>query len=62
MNSYLINKEKLMSGKRSIKSKVLNRKEVLFIANYLGYGSIRDNTLTNQKRKNEKNLVKTKEL
>lgn len=62
MNSYLINKEEIMGGKRSIKSKVLNRKEVLFVANYLGYGSIRDNTLTNQKRKNEKNLVKTKEL
>lgn len=60
LNSYLINKEKIMNGEREINSKILTRKEVLVIANYLGYGSIRRNILESQTRINEK--VKTKVL
>ena len=60
LNSYLINKEKIMNGEREINSKILTRKEVLVIANYLGYGSIRRNILESQTRNNEK--VKTKVL
>ena len=60
LNSYLINKEKIMNGEREINSKILTRKEVLVIANYLGYGSIRKNILESQTRINEK--VKTKVL
>ena len=60
LNSYLLNKENIMSGKREINSKILTRKEVLIIANYLGYGSIREEILNNQTREN--NLTKTKKL
>lgn len=60
LNSYIINKEKIMNGEREINSKILTRKEVLVIANYLGYGSIRRNILESQTRNNEK--VKTKVL
>lgn len=62
LNSYLINKEIIMSGNRDINSKILTRKEVLVIANYLGYGSIRDNLLKIQSRKTEKVSTKTKVL
>lgn len=60
LNSYLINKECIMSGERKINSKILTRKEILVITNYLGYGSIRRNILGSQTRNNEK--VKTKVL
>ena len=51
-----------MSGKRTINSRILNRKEVLLVANYLRYGSIREETLENQTREKRKELTKTKEL
>ena len=62
MNSYLTNKEEIMNGERNINSKTLNRKEVLYIANYLGYGSVRDIILEKQARKKEKKFTKTKEM
>ena len=62
LNSYLVNKESIMSGKREINSKTLTRKEVLVIANYLGYGSIRKNLLESQTREKEKTITKTKDL
>ena len=62
LNSYLINKETIMNGNRDINSKILNRKEVLVLSNYLGYGSTRENLLSSQTRKKEKTLTKTKDL
>ncbi len=62
LNSYLINKESIMNGERTINSKILTRKEVLVIANYLGYGSVRENILESQTRKKQKTLTKTKGL
>lgn len=62
LNSYLINKECIMNGERTINSKILTRKEILVIANYLGYGSVRENILESQTRKKQKTLTKTKEL
>ena len=62
MNSYLSNKEQIMNGERYINSKMLNRKEVLYIANYLGYGSVRNIILENQTRNKEKKFTKTKEM
>ena len=62
LHNYITNKEKIMSGKRTINSRILNRKEVLLVANYLRYGSIREEILESQTRKKEKVLTKTKEL
>ena len=62
LNSYLINKETIMNGNRDINSKILNRKEVLVLSNYLGYGSVRENLLSSQTRIKEKTLTKTKDL
>ena len=62
LNSYLINKETIMNGNRDINSKILNRKEVLVLSNYLGYGSTRENLLSSQTRIKEKTLTKTKDL
>ena len=62
LNSYLINKENIMNGHRNINSKILNRKEVLVLSNYLGYGSVRENILESQTRKKQKTLTKTKGL
>ena len=61
LHNYIKNKEKIMSGDRTINSTILNRKEVLLVANYLGYGSIREETLRKQTREEEKKLTKTKE-
>ena len=62
LHNYITNKEKIMSGKRTINSRILNRKEVLLVANYLHYGSIREEILTSQTREKEKVFTKTKEL
>ena len=62
LHNYITNKEKIMSGKRTINSRILNRKEVLLVANYLRYGSIREEILESQTRKKEKVFTKTKEL
>lgn len=60
LNSYLINKEKIMNGVRTNISKYLTAKDLLMIVNYLGYGSVREEILNSQSRKKEKQ--KTKEL
>lgn len=62
LHSYLLNKENIMNGKREINSTILTRKEVLVIANYLGYSSVREEILESQTREKEKYLTKTKKL
>lgn len=62
LHSYLLNKEEIMNGKRTINSKILNRKEALLIANYLGYAGTREKVLESQTREKGKLLTKTKGL
>ena len=73
LHSYLLNKEKIMNGNRSInprkmhdskllKTKRITREDVLYAANYLGYASVRKNILTSQQRTHGKILSKTKGL
>ena len=50
-----------MNGKRTIKKNTLPRKEVLILANFIGYGSFRDDLLENQARNKNKILIKSKE-
>lgn len=61
LHKQLLIKENIMSGQMTIKKNTLTRKEVLFLANYIGYGSYRDNLLENQQVNNNKVLIKNKE-
>lgn len=60
LHKQLLIKEEIMSGQMTIKKNTLTRKETIILANYIGYGSYRDNLLENQ-QVNNKVLIKNKE-
>ena len=61
LHKQLLIKEEIMSGQMPIRKNTLSRREVLILANYIGYGSYRDNLLENQQVDNNKVLIKNKE-
>lgn len=59
LHKLLLIKEQIMSGNSDIKKNTLTRKETIILANFLGYGSCRNDLLKDQTK--DRILIKSKE-